>query len=266
MPENSVYAAPQTVTGLDGCGFYHTMDIPGYGQVVGEWDLREGLCEYLGGVDLRGKRVLDVGTASGFLCFAMEAQGADVVACDLSPNESWDIVPFAGDPDYDEFSAFQRSIVQEINNAFWLCHRAYNSNAKMIHSSVYAIPQEIGLVDVSVFGSILLHVRDPFLALQNALRLTRETAIVAELAGKHALFRRLLRLGRDPHMVFLPEAAKREPKATWWSLSPQIIQQFMAVLGFEDTTVSRHTQKRLGNDVALYTVVGRRTRGQPVDP
>jgi hypothetical protein len=41
------------------------MDLPGYGTMPGEWNLRAGVREYLGGVGLRGKRVLEVGTASG---------------------------------------------------------------------------------------------------------------------------------------------------------------------------------------------------------
>ena len=82
--DSSVYAEPRTVTDLEECYFYHSMEIPGYGLVEGPWDLRGGVDDYLGNVDLNGKRVLEVGTASGFLCFTMEGRGADVVAYDLS--------------------------------------------------------------------------------------------------------------------------------------------------------------------------------------
>ncbi|MEE9185219.1 MAG: hypothetical protein V3U39_12205, partial [Acidimicrobiia bacterium] len=80
----NVFALPREVTDINECYFYHSMDIPRHGAVDGEWDLREGVTEYLGGVDFAGKRVLEVGTASGFLCFHMESQGAEVVAYDLS--------------------------------------------------------------------------------------------------------------------------------------------------------------------------------------
>ena len=63
------YAEPREVTSLDECYFYHSMTIPGYGLVRGPWDHREGVDAYLGNVDLQGKRVLEVGTASGFFCF-----------------------------------------------------------------------------------------------------------------------------------------------------------------------------------------------------
>src|SRR5438445_4191084 len=79
-PQASIYASPRIVTDLSDCYFYHTMDVPGYGQIVGEWDLREGIRAYLGDVDFRGRRVLEMGTANGFVCFHMEREGADVVA------------------------------------------------------------------------------------------------------------------------------------------------------------------------------------------
>jgi len=63
--------------------------------VKGPWDIRGGVDDYLGNVDLKGKRVLEVGTASGFLCYTMEGRGADVVAYDLSDKQSWDVVPYA---------------------------------------------------------------------------------------------------------------------------------------------------------------------------
>src|SRR5262249_47083940 len=69
MDSETPYASPRTVTDLADCYFYHTLELPGYGLVEGEWDLRAGAEAYLGGVDFRGRRVLEVGPASGFLCF-----------------------------------------------------------------------------------------------------------------------------------------------------------------------------------------------------
>ena len=94
MSDQIVYAQPRLIDDINDCYFYHTMDVPGYGHVEGEWDLRGKESEYLGRIPLKGKRVLEVGTASGFLCFYMENQGAQVVAYDLSPAEDWDMVPY----------------------------------------------------------------------------------------------------------------------------------------------------------------------------
>ena len=77
MKGSSPYAEPRTVTSLDDCYFYHTVEIPGHSVVTGEWDLRPGLDAYLGHFDFAGKRVLDVGAASGILSFHVERQGAE---------------------------------------------------------------------------------------------------------------------------------------------------------------------------------------------
>lgn len=177
---SDIYAKPRIVTNLAQCIFYHTMDIPGHGHVDGYWDLPGTEKQYLGNVDFAGKRVLEVGTASGYLCFWMEQQGADVVAYDLSPEQNWDIVPFA-QYDYQSHAADWRKGIGQINDGFWLTHSAMKSKAKVVYGSVYDIPQEIGPVDITTFGSILLHVRDPFQALYKASLLTRERIIVTEL-------------------------------------------------------------------------------------
>jgi hypothetical protein len=259
--EKSIYATPRVVTDVNECYFYHTMEIPGYGCVEGEWDLRQSAREYLGGVEFRGKRVLEVGTASGFLCFYMESQGADVVAYDLSEEQSLDVVPFSR-YDHKQYElTSKQTLVRDLNNAYWLGHRAYNSNAKVVYGTTYAIPEEIGMVDISTFGSVLLHLRDPFLALQNALRLTRETAIITDVMPSQFLLQHVLGKFGRPSMAFLPQFAKCEPKVAWWFLPPEIIKRFIGVLGFEDVRVKYHVSSKYnGIRRLLYTVVGHRTR------
>ena len=258
---SGIYATPKAVSTIDDCNFYHTMEIPGYGTTVGKWDLRQGVDEYLGGVHVKGKRVLDVGTASGFLSFYMEGQGADVIAFDLSEHESWDIVPYA-QHDQQQLLAHRMLRIGKLNNAFWLAHHAYRSKVRMVYGSTYQIPSEIGLVDIAVIGAILLHLRDPFLALESALKLTRETVIITDLAPPNN--------SSGPCMCFLPDFTRGEPWDTWWTLSPEIIQRFIGVLGFESSEIKFHEQTHQGGNPEvrdrwrLYTVVGRRTKGAPL--
>ncbi len=242
---------------MNDCYFYHTMDIPGVGHVTGEWDLRDGVREYLGHVSFDGKRVLEIGPASGYLSFVMEAQGAEVVGFDLSDAQAWDVVPFAR-ADYRRFEAERRAHIRRLNNGYWLCHRAHGSRARMVYGSVYAIPAAIGAVDIATFGSVLRHVRDPFLALQNALRLTRETVIVTE-----PFWPRLAFVGRlvRPAMAFRPDARTGEPRETWWTLTPDVVRAFLGVLGFEDAEVRHHVQTADGRPQRMFTVVARRTHG-----
>jgi SAM-dependent methyltransferase len=256
------FAAPQVVTDLGDCYFYHTMELPGHGIVAGEWDLRAGLDAYLGGVPCRGKRVLEIGTASGFVCFALERQGAEVIGSDLSPSHVPDVVPYA-QVDWPRRIREYQEHVRRLNNAFWLCHRLYGSRARLVHSTIYDLPAAIGPVDIATFGCVLLHLRDPFLALARALRLTREAAIVTEpLVVGSRLKRWLLDRLAGPSLRFFPCPGRAQPPTTWWALSPAVVQSFLAVLGFEDTTVSYHHQRFRGRLVPLFTVVARRTRGQ----
>jgi len=267
----SPYAETRSVSDLEACVFYHTMDLPGVGLVKGAWDLRAGAEDYLGGVNFSGKRALDVGTASGFLSWEMERRGAEVVAYDLSEqSQSWDLVPFGGAPD-PTFAAERSAGLGRLNNGWWLAHAALGSSAKVVYGSVYEMPPSIGQVQVAVFGAILLHLRDPFLALQRALFLTSEEVVITEPAGRAArvlgrLPRRAhLRLLSDPHLPptvgFLPDPKTGLPNETWWTLPPWTVARMLGVLGFDVTRVKFHSQTYEGRPCPMYTLVGRRREG-----
>ena len=250
------YATPRTVTDLSLCDFYHTIYLPGIGTVKGQWDLRSGLAAYLGGYAFAGKRVLDVGAANGLLSFFMEDHGADVVSFDLDKHGEWDLVPFFNWPaaHFAEVVQGRKAAMDRLNNAYWLGHRLRQSKARVVYGSVYQIPEAIGPVDVAVYGSILLHLRDPFLALQSGLKLAREAVIIAEpLRGQpvHTT---------EPYLGFLPDAKTVEPKDTWWDLRPEAVVRMIGVLGFTDVKVTHHTQTYGDRKDKFYTVVGRRIR------
>jgi hypothetical protein len=263
------------------------MDLPGHGVVGGQWDLRGREEDYLGGVSLQGKRVLELGTASGHLCRYMESQGADVVGFDLPAGELWNLVPFVGF-DLDAYKPVVNQKIERLKNGWWFAHQLLGSRAKVVYGNIYDIPESIGPVDVATFGAILLHLRDPFQALHSALRLTRETAIVTEVhpdqpAGsklgavepestsrlKKSLKQLLIkaRVISPPYshpgrMYFLPAPGMtdRSLAASWWCFPPEVICRFLGVLGFADQTVTEHFQIVQGQQSRVYTVVGRRSK------
>lgn len=269
-PPHSLYAIPRAVDSVDDCRFYHTMDLPGVGLQRGPWDLRNGITDYLGRVAFGGKRVLEIGTASGFVCFEMERRGAEVVAYDLSDETGeWDLVPFGGVPPT-AFAAERSQGMRQINNSFWFAHAALSSKARMVYGPVYEVPAGIGPVDVAVFGSVLLHIRDPFLALQRALHLTRESVIVTEPASRSV--RALSHLPRWTHLPvarsarlptnlgFLPNPRAGYPCETWWRITPWTITTVLEVLGFRVNRLLFHTQIYEDHPTLVYTVVGKRDR------
>src|SRR5947207_1423195 len=77
------------------CDFYHRFEVPGLGETDGAWDLRAGAAEYQGHAALAGKTVLEIGPASGFLSFWMEARGASVTCLEPDLERFWDLVPTA---------------------------------------------------------------------------------------------------------------------------------------------------------------------------
>ncbi|WP_426271554.1 class I SAM-dependent methyltransferase [Dyella kyungheensis] len=261
------YAKPRHIEDVNQCYFYHTMDLPEIGTVAGNWDLRASLPAYLGGFQFSDKRALDIGCASGILSFYMESQGAEVVSYDLDKSGDWDMVPFAKWEHYEHIAHERKSIIDRLNNAYWLAHRLNKSKAKVVYGDVYSIPSDIGPVDVSVFGSNLLHFRDPFLALQNGLRLTRETVIVTDVlrSPRNAIWPVIHGAPEGiPALDFLPDARTVEPKDTWWDITPQWVIRAVGVLGFEDVQVTYHAHPYDGVMNQLFTVVAKRTHGRAV--
>jgi hypothetical protein len=260
MPEisnPSLYASPRVVTDLGECIFYHTMDIPGVGHVDGIWDLRGRERAYIGGVDVRGQRVLEIGTANGFLCFYMEKHGAKVVAYDLDEHLDWDIVPTAGAL-AEGVPEQRRRQIRQMNNGYWLCHRAFASKAKVVYGSAYEVPEAIGPVDTVTFCSVLLHLRDPFRAMQSGLRLAQRTAVVTERIIVKRLPLYLLSSAGLPCSGFEPRARANGPIETWWTLPPRLLKEYLAILGFGAQRTTFHFQTCGGQKRLMFTIVASR--------
>jgi hypothetical protein len=234
------------------------MEVPGHGVVHGEWDLRGGVDAYLGHEPVAGKRVLEVGTASGFLCFEMERRGAEVVAYDLRPADPWDAVPFGGRDDVAE-SAERARHVERLNKSWWFNHRAFGSHARVVYGTAYEIPPSIGAVDVCTFGSILMHLRDPFLALQRAAALQPATMIVTEPAWRRSPRALVEGPARRRSPLFLPNARTGEPRDAWWAFTPEAVSNMLGILGYRTDRAVRHAQLYRSRKVPMFTVVARRS-------
>jgi hypothetical protein len=231
--------------------FYHSIDLPGLPPIAGAWDLRPNVDSYLGGIDVAGKRVLEVGAANGFLSFEMERSGASVVPYDLSPDILGDIMLPPG-PARAEFEPQYRAVVGGLNRAWWHAQRAFGSTLTLNHGTAYAIPAELGEVDVTTFGSILLHLRDPYSALASAAQLTRECIVVTDLflppfndgwtTGKRMEPQRseTSAAAVESGLIFNP-SLNRDP-CTWWNFSPGAIRNLLTAVGFGGARTTYHRQ------------------------
>jgi len=246
-----LYEVPRDVDGLDDCAFYHSMEIPGFGEVTGAWDLRAGVDAYLGNIRLNGRRVLEIGPASGFLTFHMEHAGAEVVSIELPPDQPWDVVP-AADVDMAAMQRSIRSSIEQTSNSYWLAHRAFGSDARVHRGIVDDLPAALGSFDIAVLSCVLLHMRDPSLALTECARMTTGSIIVTE-----PLWRR--DVPHRPVLELLP-AVGNDVRTTWWQLTPQWVAQLLGVLGFQTAETTYHQQRYVteGRMIDMFTVVASR--------
>jgi SAM-dependent methyltransferase len=217
------YGQPLVVESTENCYFYHRFDLPGLGTVGGDWDLRHCVDAYLGNYPFSGKRVLDVGTASGFLTFEMEKRGATVVSFDMKDGRQWNLVPHFGAQDTLQSTLeVSRRAHQRLKNAYWFCHRHLGSGAQAYYGDIYNLPGDLGHFDVVLFGMILSHLRDPFQALYSASRLA-DAVIVTNQVWESA----------TPMMMFLPDPTDWRNLRTWWAFSDRCIERMLGTLGFE---------------------------------
>jgi tRNA (mo5U34)-methyltransferase len=143
--------------------WYHTIEVrPGI-VTPGWFDLRP-IVEHLPWPDVRGKRCLDVGTYDGYLAFELERRGAsEVVAVDISDHALWDWPPRIRAEGPDRLA----QIAGEKGRGFEVAAKALRSHVSKIETSVYDLdPERVGSFDIVVCGSLLLHLRDPYRALE----------------------------------------------------------------------------------------------------
>ncbi|HBB87949.1 MAG TPA: hypothetical protein DC047_10070 [Blastocatellia bacterium] len=229
---NSLYATPRVITELQDCYFYHTMDLPGFGLVRAHWDLRGRFEEYIGGVEVRGKSVLDIGTATGFLSFEAEKRGARVVSFDMEQGSQQTFLPFKDKPYYSDHARWAEiysAQIEKWKNAYWLCHRLLESSVPVYYGNIYDLPASLGQFDIAVVGSVLEHLSDQVTALASIARLTKETLILVTplLESEETIAR------------FEPRANNPEHDYTWWTYSIGVYREVLAMLGFTIRSITQ---------------------------
>ena len=130
----------------------------------------------------------------------------------------------------------------------------------MVYGDIYSLPGDLGEYDVSVFAAILLHLRSPVAALEQAARRTRDTIIVTEpwMFGRESM--------HDNVMKIFPFGESGR-WTVWWSISAGAVVQMLDTMGFREARVIEHKQRhQLGHDtdapyseLDMYTVVAHRS-------
>jgi SAM-dependent methyltransferase len=132
---------------------YHSLELPDGSVIPGiipVASLRARLEAYPLPADLRGRRVLDIGAASGWNSFEAERRGAEVVAIDCV--------------EYEELTAVRRLTQSKIEYA--------------VIDIEELTPERFGFFDYVLFFGVLYHLRHPLLALENVCSVTRGMAFI----------------------------------------------------------------------------------------
>ena len=150
----------------DALTWYHTIELAPGVVTKGQFDCRPAVPKLPIPASLAGKRCLDVGTCDGFWAFELEKRGADeVVGIDLADTSTRDrIITSAPLP----------PMLERAKRTFSLAHEALGSKVEWRDLSVYDLsPDKVGMFDFVFIGSLLLHLRDPVLALTAVRSVTK---------------------------------------------------------------------------------------------
>lgn len=161
---------------------------------------------------LRGKTVVDIGSAEGFFSFECEARGADrVIAIDH--------------PGYRALRPAAR-ILKEL----------FSSSIELVDMDV--AEGELPEADVVFFLGVLYHLEDPLRALRRVRKITRETLYLET----HIVDIRLPALPpfgaeQPPIAVFYPRDELAGDRSNWWGPNLACLLSMVEVAGFESIEV-----------------------------
>jgi tRNA (mo5U34)-methyltransferase len=161
-------AQPDLAAKVDSIDWYHTFDLPGGVTTKGLFNHRNVVKKLPIPASLAGKRCLDVAASDGFWSFELARRGAaEVISLDLPDAAQQD---YSGPPG----TAEARSAgTGRANQAFAIVKEATGLKVDRVDGSVYDLDQlDLGTFDFVFMGNILLHLRDPILALQQVRKVT----------------------------------------------------------------------------------------------
>jgi len=218
-------AVPDLPAEVAGREWYHTLELAPGVLTPGWFDTRKVPARLPIPASLAGRRCLDVGTFDGFWAFEMERRGAaEVIALDVLDPHGWDWPAGSDAAMVDALAARKRG-----GAGFALAQRALGSRVERIERSVYELdPERDGSFDFVYLGSLLLHLRDPVLALERVRAVCEGELLIVDVV--------------DPWLSLLhpwrPLATlDANGRPWWWQANLAGLRRMVRAAGFR--TVSR---------------------------
>ena len=201
--------------------WYHSIELAPGVETPGWHDTRPILSQIPFPASLAGKRCLDVGTFDGFWAFEMERRGAEeMMAIDILDPRKWD---WPASSDEETLKTIGRR--KGRGEGFEIARRELGSSVERRELSVYDLdPAEVGKFDLIFLGSLLIHLKNPALALERLRAVCAGTLITMD--------------GID---LLLSLAFPRRPVATlhaqgrpwWWYSNEAALKRLVESSGFD---------------------------------
>ena len=192
---------------------------------------------------------------------------------DLSiKKDKWDVVPYAN-VNYKKKMTQVMKELAKVRNAFWFAHKQHKSKAKLVEKHIYNLPKSTPIHDYGLLATVLLHIQNPFLALQQMSYKVKDKMIISDfvddmgtVSSKNKLKLSNIKkfffssyFSKNTFVKFLPRNNTIPLNFdTWWKLSPSTIIEMMGVLGFEKERYLEHIQYCNNKPIDMYTIVFKR--------
>jgi tRNA (mo5U34)-methyltransferase len=219
-PEDLDPEARPIIDRISGIEWYHSIDL-GHGVVTpGFVDHRDQVPHYGLPGSLEGLRCLDVATFDGFWAFELERRGADeVVTIDVARWADCDIPKVILD------DVMGLGAERPTGAGFQIARDILGSKVRREICSVYDLsPERFGTFDLVFVSDLLLHLRDPQLALERMFSVCRGIVIVADVYSPD-----LERFGS----ACLSQFRGTMWSQVWWIPNSNTLRSMMGIAGFE---------------------------------
>lgn len=229
--------------------WYHTVELPGGLVTPGRYDFRETLPAFPFPADMRGLRVLDVGSATGYFAFEFARRGADVVSVELPSLEALDRFPgqtteqaldkirkmmgpllsaeSSGDPDF----TAEQMYFYLLQGPFEFCRKLLSDlRIGRCYSTVYDVTEAKagGKFDLVFMGDVLLHTLNPLQALAAVAPLCRGTLVFSQNIPDA--------VDGQPAMLYVGGDSLDSDEVSWWLPNKPCIVALLKKLGFRTVT------------------------------
>ena len=223
--------------------WYHTVELPDGLVTPGQYDFREALPAFPFPRDMRGMRVLDIGSATGFFAFEFARRGAEVVSVELPSLYALDrfpgqdieqtlakirrmMGPHAGETRNSAPYTPEQMYFYLLEGPFEFCRKQLGARIARCYSGVYDLTLEKtgGAADLVFMGDILLHTLNPLEALAAVAPLARSKLVLSQTIPEST--------DGQPAMLYVGGDSLGSDEVSWWLPNKPCLIALLKKLGF----------------------------------